>query len=227
MTVLAAPPVIDVYTASYDLLARLYLDGPDALRPARLPATGPLLEALGRAHPDWAARVEELLARHQRPTELQRAEDEYVRSFVLPVPGSYAPPYASVYLDDGILWGDSTFKVQRLYGTEGLSWQRARPHGQGGAAQLTAPDHIGVEFAFLALATGRTRRGPGEANRRRRLAWFLGEHIGRWLPAYRDALVDTGAGPTLEGWTSWAVDLVHADATRRLPAAPEHSPSAA
>jgi TorA maturation chaperone TorD len=214
-SVLAAPPEVDLYTACYDLLARLYLNGPSALRPGQLPPVGPLLDALGHVDPDWPARVEELLARHDRPAELERDEADYLRSLVLPVPGSYVPPYASVYLDDGTIWGDSTFKVLRLYETERLSWQRARSSSEGGTATITAPDHVGIEFAFLALASSHHSRGPAEARRQQRLAWFLGDHIGRWLPAYRDALVEAGAGPALEGWTSWGLDVVQADLRRR------------
>ena len=112
---LTAPPDIDVYTASYDLLARLYLDGPAALTPDRLPPTGPLLDALHRVDASWPTLVEQLLYRHEQPGELERAEADYVRSFVLPVPGRYVPPYASVYLEDGLLWGESTFKIPVSY----------------------------------------------------------------------------------------------------------------
>jgi TorA maturation chaperone TorD len=215
--VLAAPPEIDVYTACYDLLARLYLDGPSALRTQQLPPVSPLLDALGQIDRGWPARVDALLAHHERAALLERAHREYLHAFVLPVPGSYVPPYASVYLDDGTLWGDSTFKILRLYATEGLSWQRANPRPAGGAASVTAPDHVGIEFAFLVLATSRPRRGPAEAKRQQRLAWFLGDHIGRWLPAYRDALVEAGAGPSLGGWTNWACDVIDSDLRRRVP----------
>jgi TorA maturation chaperone TorD len=213
--VLAAPPKVDVYTASYDLLARLYLRGPRALTRAHLPPVEPLLDALCHADPDWPARVEELLARHDQPAELEQAERDYVESFVFPVPGRYVPAYASVYLDDGVLWGDSTLKVQRLYGVEGLAWQQAGSAHAAGGVPVTAPDHVGIEFAFLAVATTRPRRGPAEGKRQQRLAWFLGEHLSRWLPEYRDALREVAAGPVLEDWTTWAVDVVAADLARR------------
>jgi TorA maturation chaperone TorD len=215
--VLAAPPVVGAYTASYDLLARFYLHGPRALRREKLPAVGSLLEALGHLDSDWPARVEALLTRHNQPTELEQAQSEYVQSFMLPVPGRYVPPYASVYLEDGVLWGASTFKIQRLYATEGLSWQHAGSRPNSGVVSITTPDHVGVEFAFLALATSRPRRGPAESKRQQRLTWLLGDHLNRWLPHYRDALIDAGAGATLEGWTAWAVDLVHSDLERRAP----------
>ena len=215
---LTAPPDIDLYTASYDLLARLYLDGPAALTPDRLPATGPLLDALHQVDASWPTRVEQLLYRHKQPGELERAEADYMRSFVLPVPGRYVPPYASVYLEDGLLWGESTFKIQRLYATEGLSWQRAGGPRPVGGLTVTAPDHVGVELAFLALTTSRPRRGPAEARRRQRLTWLLAEHLDRWLPAYRDALIGASAGELLEGFTAWAVDLVHSDVERRVSA---------
>jgi TorA maturation chaperone TorD len=213
--VLAAPPAVDVYTASYDLLARFYLAGPSALRRELLPPVDPLLDALGHVDPDWPARVEDLISRHDQPTELERAQSAYLECLVLPVPGRYVPPYASVYLDGGMLRGDSTFKVLRLYETEGLSWERHRPGAGGGNVIVTAPDHVGVEFAFLALTTNRSGRGRVGVERQQRLAAFLRDHSARWLPAFSDALVAVGAGPVLEGWTDWAVDIVQADIRRR------------
>jgi TorA maturation chaperone TorD len=207
-----------VYTAGYDLLARLYLHGPQALRPECLPAVGSLLEALGHTNADWPSRIGELLSLHEQPVELERAQRDYMRAFVVPVPGHYVPPYASVYLDDGVLWGESTFRILRLYGTEGLSWKRAASGRTDGASWITAPDHIGVEFAFLALATRRRHRGPAEVKRQQRLTWLLGDHMDRWLPGYNGALIGAGAGPALEGWTAWAVDLTHSDLERRAAA---------
>ncbi len=220
---LAAPPAVDVYTASYDLLARFYLAGPSALRRELLPSVDPLLDALGQVHPDWPARVEDLMSHHDQPTELERAQSAYLECLVLPVPGRYVPPYASVYLDGGMLRGDSTFKVLRLYETEGLSWQRYRSGPAGGTVTVTAPDHIGVEFAFLALATSRSGRGRAGVERQQRLAAFLRDHSARWLPAYRDALAAVDPGPTLDGWTAWAADVVQADARRRV-APPDQEP---
>jgi TorA maturation chaperone TorD len=214
--VLTAPPAIDVYAASYDLLARFYLDGPVALKADRLPPTGPLLDALRQVDADWPSRLEQLLSLQEHPSELDRAESDYVHAFVLPVPGRYVPPYASVYLDDGVLWGESTFKIQRLYAAEGLSWQRTLAPRLGGGLIVTAPDHIGIELAFVAVVTSRPRRGPAEAKRKQRLTWLLAEHLAHWLPAYRDAVVAASAGEVLEGWTTWAVDVVHADVARRL-----------
>jgi hypothetical protein len=83
---------------------------------------------------------------------------------------------------------------------------------------VTAPDHVGVELAFLALTTSRPRRGPAEARRQQRLTWLLAEHLDRWLPAYRDALIGAGAGELLQAFTAWAVDLVHSDVERRVSA---------
>ncbi len=211
---LAAPLSVDVYAACYDLLARLYLGGPGALRRELLPPVDPLLDALELADPRWPVGVGELLRCHDDPDELGRAESAYLQCVALPIPGRYVPPYASVYLDDGVLWGNSTFEVLRLYEAEGLSWQQNRLLPGGDSMTVRAPDHVGVEFAFLALATNRRSRKRAGPERRRRLAAFLQDHSTRWLPAYRDALAAIDAGPTLYGWTAWAVELVQSDLDR-------------
>ena len=209
---LGAPPQVDVFAACYDLLARFYLNGPGAVRPERLPAVGPLLEGLAQVDPGWPARTEELLTRTERPSSLEQAQTEYLEFLALPVPGRYVPPYASVYLDDGTLWGQSTIKILAVYELEGLSWQRGRFSQR---ASVTAPDHVGVEFAFLAIVSSRSPRGLSETRRQQQLGWFLSDHLGQWLPAYRDVLAAAGAGPTLEDWTTWGIDVVQADLARR------------
>ncbi len=100
----------------------------------------------------------------------------------VPVPGRYVPPYASCYLDNpAILWGPSTHQVMAWYGQIGLEWQRS--------FSVTAPDHIGVEWAFLAELSDLS---SPEALELRRV--FIADHISQWFPVFIDHLRRTVRG---------------------------------
>lgn len=207
---MAATPTADVFAAGYDLLARVYLGGPKAAQPEALPALGPFLGSLGKVDPAWSATVEALLP--GAGTDLDRAQQAYLECLALPLPGRHVPPYASVYLDGGTLWGPSTFAVMRHCEAEGLSWDPDRA-GPGGT-RLVAPDHVGVEMAFLAVTSARPTGGPAGVARLARLRWFLG-HMAAWLPQLAEALGSPGHAGTLRGWTTWAAEVVTADLRRR------------
>jgi len=66
----------------------------------------------------------------------------------------------------------STFEILRRLEAEGLSWSPDRA-GPGGT-RLAAPDHVGVEMAFLAVTSARQAGGPDGVARLARLRWFPG-----------------------------------------------------
>ena len=206
----AAPPEVDVYAACYDLGARFWLDGPAAIRRERLPPIDPLLEALGDVEADWPPRLEGLLWRHDSPAELERAESTYMQSVVVPVPGRYVPPYASVHLGERTLWGASTLEMQRLYAEHGLEWRagatRARP---------LAPDHLGLELAFLAVAQSDTETDPRLSEEQARsLASLLDGHLLRWVPRYLAALRAANTDPFIADWLEWLLSVARHDLER-------------
>lgn len=203
-------PSTDVFAAGYDLLARVYLGGPQAVRHDELPALGVFLECLGKVDPAWPASVQALLP--GADTDLGRAQQAYLECLALPVPGRHVPPYASVYLDGGMLWGPSTLRVLRHCEAEGLSWDPERA-GPGGTL-LAAPDHVGVEMAFLAVISARPTWGPAGIARLGRLRSFLG-HLAAWLPLLSESIGSAGHAEALGGWTTWATELVSADLRRR------------
>ena len=101
-----------VFTATYDLLARVFLGRLEmeglggAARELRSGGSGPqwlpgltsLLEALGAIDPQWPAAVELLLAGDHE----QAGSSETERAICgAPLRGRYVPPYASVYLGSG------------------------------------------------------------------------------------------------------------------------------
>lgn len=200
----------DVFTAAYDLLARAYLGGPRAVARDELPAFDAFIEAIGKVDPTWPQTVEAL--RPAADADLERAQKAYLECLALPVPGRSVSPYASVYLDGGTLWGRSTFDVLRHYEAEGLSWDRERA-GPGGT-RLVAPDHVGVEMAFLAVISGRPTGGRSDLARRERFLWFL-DHAAAWLPKLANALGSADRAAGIGRWTAWAAELVEVDLARR------------
>jgi putative dimethyl sulfoxide reductase chaperone len=112
------------------------------------------------------------------------AEDlavEYARLFVGPY-GVLAPPYGSVYLDEGRrVMGDSTLAVQDMYRQAGLVLDPDFKE---------LPDHIAAELEFVSYLTARAAEAaaagrPGEADEplRTREA-FLGRFLDRWVPGF-------------------------------------------
>jgi TorA maturation chaperone TorD len=96
-----------------------------------------------------------------------------------------APPYESLYLDEPMLLNtEATVAVVEAY----------REGGYSPAGQVGAPDHVGLELAFLghlalaeadALAQADTL---AVARSRARQRAFLAAHLGRWAPVWATAL---------------------------------------
>lgn len=199
------PVATDVFAASYDLLGRFYLGGPLAARRSGLRSIDALLVAVGCVDPVWPQTLESLLP--ETDLECEAAQRAFLEYVVVPIPGRYVPPYASVYLDGGTLWGPSTFEVLYNYRAEGLSVDNGRI-GPGGTV-LVAPDHVGVEMAFLTVLSSRR----SDNDRMERVNFFL-HHLTAWLPqlaeAYRSSEQDTFAR-----WTTWGAEVILADLKRR------------
>lgn len=203
-------PSTDVFSAAYDLLARVYLGGPRAAQRAELPALDAFLEALETVDASWSERLEVLLARTEN--DVNHAQRTYLDCLVLPVSGRYVPPFASVYLDGESLWGPTTFWVLEQYQAEGLAWNRERRGPDD--ARITAPDHVGIEMAFLSVVSSpsvRARKGNARLNR---VHSFL-VHGANWLPKFAASLASVDQAETLQEWTTWTTEVLRADLRRR------------
>lgn len=92
---------------------------------------------------------------------------EYARLFLGPfkVP---APPYGSVYLEQaGLLMGDSTLAVAKIYQEQGLSLSEDT---------RDMPDHIAAELEFMYFLTSCARNALHDADRTRAVDYH---HTGR------------------------------------------------
>jgi len=153
----------------YKILAECYYCPNDALLK--------LLSDAGKATGDV---LSEVIRNAPQADDLERHTVDYSRLFLGPFK-LLAPPYGSVYLEDGKFMGDSTLAARDLYLQEGLD-----------IVLKDAPDHIGVELEFmyfLALkeAEARADADPEQAAcLRDEQASFLQTHLGAWVEALAD-----------------------------------------
>ncbi|MHB1844912.1 MAG: TorD/DmsD family molecular chaperone [Deltaproteobacteria bacterium] len=203
------------WTSGYDYLAHVWLEGP--LR-VHEDALGPWLEDVARCDSGLSRDVADLVRGLDDPAELEAARREFQSCVVVPLPGRYVPPYASVYLDASkSLWGPVTARVLSWYNEAELDWV-------GHSSRypwLRAPDHLGIECAFAAelWAASEDGRPPmidlGQA--------FVAGHLLEWAPQYAGEMRDRvttsywhGMAGLLEGW-------VHASALAFPEATGAHS----
>ena len=90
-----------------------------------------------------------------------------------------APPYGSVYLEDGKFMGDSTIDVRNCYESEGLD-----------IAIKDAPDHITMELEFMYYLIAKQIEVIKDSNLQdvqsclQKQSSFLQTHLIRWLPKF-------------------------------------------
>lgn len=113
---------------------------------------------------------------------------EYARLFV--GPGQHISPHESVHLKNeeggGLLWGEATAKVKKFIESSGFEY-RSDYHGM--------PDHIGVEFEFMAeIAKQEAEAWEEEDWDRARHCLkiekrFLDEHLVQWVPLFCEEII--------------------------------------
>jgi TorA maturation chaperone TorD len=117
---------------------------------------------------------------------------EYARLFVGPFELK-APPYGSVYLDEGRrVMGDSTIEVIRMYQEAGLTMDESFKE---------LPDHIAVELEFIYFLTyGKVNAlEKSESDRARSFQEtrdvFLNKYLRKWVQDFCDRII-TNTGNT-------------------------------
>ncbi|MBW1996804.1 MAG: molecular chaperone TorD family protein [Deltaproteobacteria bacterium] len=104
--------------------------------------------------------------------DLAALQATYVHLFINALPEVPCPPYGSFYLE-GVLMGESTVRLKRLYGEYGFEVDELA-------------DHIAVELEFLGLlATLTDEPAVGEDY------GFLLEHLRKWTPEFLDRVEQT------------------------------------
>ena len=153
---------------SYELLARLLLQPPDAS----------LLAAL-RDVPPFDAAVSDLADEARQALRV-----EYTRLLLMQV-----HPFESVYLDESAMLNTpSSGAVLEHYREHGFEPLELRSAG--------APDHLGLELLFMAHLVRRERsaRAIGQAAVAEAILedqrHFLREHVARWAPIFGRVLTE-------------------------------------
>ncbi|MDA8282980.1 MAG: molecular chaperone TorD family protein [Actinomycetota bacterium] len=183
----------------YDYLAHVWLEGPLRLHENAL---GPWLEDMASCDPGLSRAVAAVVGALDDPAELEVAKREFQSCVVVPIPGRYVPPYASVYLDASkALWGAVTAQVLSWYGESNLEWV-------GHVSRypwVRAPDHVGVECAFAAELW--TTMDSGQDPKVDLAQEFVTGHLLQWVPHYaakvRERVTGSywqGMAGLLEGW---------------------------
>lgn len=171
--------VLEDASLSCDLLASGFLHGPSRLNTQ---SEDLWQRHLSRQTPEvryaWRAVASSLDGEENQKLAVR----DFHQCVEVPVPGHYVPPYASCYLDKpATLWGPSTHKVLEWYEQSGLEWQRS--------FNVVAPDHVGVEWAFLAELSELSTPKAQELIR-----FFIVNHVSCWFSIFMDRLKKTVQG---------------------------------
>ncbi len=155
--------------ASYKLLSECYyLPDENLIR-----MLNGLSESARELHPELAGNIPGM-------DDVELLKVDYSKLFVGPYE-LLAPPYGSVYLEDGRLMGDSTMDVKNWYATEGLE-----------ITLREVPDHIALELEFVYFLISRETEAISNSSSEDAIHYlekqkaFVGTHLGQWISAFAD-----------------------------------------
>ncbi len=164
---------------SYRSLSRLlaYVTEPGDITAAAA-AVGELEQALAGLRVEAGSvliQAKRWLATGTGEEVFRRLRVDYTRLFINAYPKVPAPPYGSVYLDGGHVWGQSTTAALKMYQAYGLDSM---------ASCQEPPDHIGAELEFMAYLTGAAldEAGPHQLVNGQKM--FFQQHLGRWFGVF-------------------------------------------
>jgi TorA maturation chaperone TorD len=142
-------------------------------------------------------------------TELESLIIDYTRLFVGPFK-LLAPPYGSVYLEDGKVMGQSTVDVRNWYEKEGLD-----------IVINDAPDHIAMELEFMyylavkQIQATRNEDAQGIEGSQKKQKSFLCSHLVRWVTEFAEN-VEKNAETHLARWVTEFAENVEKNAETKF-----------
>ena len=177
--------------AFFSWFASLYLHAPTArlLEPFKNPQTLSVLTHVFQDEPYHAA-IKELTAYIDKAS-VEDLRDEFNSLFVVPSKRSYVPAYESSFRERqgdemGNLWGKTTGDVAKLYREAGYEASKL----QG----VCAPDHVGIELAFIAKLCADTMQCLKNNDQEKADSigllrkTFLEQHLSKWIEDFSNAL---------------------------------------
>ncbi len=114
--------------------------------------------------------------------EIESLKVDYSKLFVGPYK-LLAPPYGSVYLENGKLMGDSTMDVRKWYSAEGLN-----------ITLREVPDHIALELEFMYFLISKEIEAINNSDSEKAIYYlekqgsFLETHLGAWVSAFAESV---------------------------------------
>ena len=137
-----------------------------------------LMTLLGEVSESPSAFIYQIADVAREVAELEPLRVDHAKLFVGPYK-LLAPPYGSVYLENGKLMGDSTMHVKNLYGEEGLEF-----------VLKETPDHIAVELEFMYFPINKAIAAQDKSDQnedrccQQKQRSFLAGHLGQWVPTF-------------------------------------------
>jgi len=149
-----------------------------------------LSTALQQVCPDAAGYSDKMTNLIREFTD-QELAIEYTRLFIGPFK-TLAPPYGSVYLENGVIMGDSTIDVLKLYNSTGLGIDENFKN---------LPDHIAAELEFMHyLVFNEIKHLENNDNFQVKKNMelqihFCRNHLSRWVLQFGGKIIDGTGNP--------------------------------
>lgn len=198
---------------SYSWLASFYLAEPncETLKALSEPR---LREGLALIFNDQPSTVALSALTSFTQDAVEGAKDEFYSLFVVPLRGTYIPPYESCFRERsgagyGSMWGKTTEEVLQSYHRAGFEVSYPR--------YVFAPDHIGLELTFMSELCSKEVKAlnssdeKGAEESRAAQSDFLRNHILEWVPHHASATRASSASK-LYKYVSFLTEIfVHKD----------------
>lgn len=197
----------------YSWLASFYLSEPndELLKAASEPK---LIEALTLLFQQQRSKEALHILPHLNKGSIEDIKNEFYSLFLIPIRGKYIPMYESCFREKigdkyGNLWGKVTEEVQKFYRKTGF--KAIFP------TNVYAPDHIGIELAFMSKMCQEELRYINACNleeaRKMRNAQkaFLKDHLLTWIDDFLKKVINSPIANFYKHIAALTLEFVHLD----------------